>query len=383
MLSSLSLLQNSWRRPSNEAVFALFSVGETLRSCGSGIFNDSGEGRLRVNIDAFIFPIVMYRARSIIGTHDTQQIQRGRCTSLGCTNTPLQTTRSPTKGRLAVTHEDAPQPLVDTSRVPSILVPRIQSPAFGHLSAVRRSLRDIGARHPGRAIYHESPTKKRVDNQNSETQGLLSISDLDNSSQRSIVFDREKAESLIRKLLDDRDRRIEEMKDQLFEDVRKEMHCRHAIISNIVHLIDVEKKRTQKLLCRSNVANKLLRKVQTGLTEQSSQLAQLEARINDLESQIREGQAQKSRVQHVIELADSFENTVTSNTEKINQQIGTICEYLQNLQCSLERVMLEQHTVTTDAVDSKATRKPGLSLIHHQLTKSPLLRSPIFGSSKE
>eukprot|EP00701_Giardia_intestinalis_P003988 XP_001707812.1 Hypothetical protein GL50803_15444 [Giardia lamblia ATCC 50803] len=321
-----------------------------------------------MNIGAFIFPSVMYRAKSVIGTQDPRQPHHVRYTSCGCTNTPLQTTRSPVK---------------DTSQVPSTLIPRIQSPAFGHLSAVRRSLQDIGARHPSRTIYHASPTRDQDLNQRSELQRPLSISDLISPNQQTMVFDREKVEPIVHKLLNDRDGRIEGIKNKLLEDVKKEMDYRHELIDNIVHSINTEQKRTQRLLSRSAIANKLLRKIQTRLNEQSTQIAELQARIEDLELQLKQEQAQKPRLQSALDRVNKFEDTIATNTSKIDQQTKAIHHYLQNLQHSLEQIILEQRKTGVNGVDSESTVSRAVSSIHQQLAAAETLHSLLTDMPKE
>lgn len=332
---------------------------------------------MRLIIDDFIFSLVMYRARSVISPHDTHKIKWSRQNNFACTNTPLQTTRSPTRDRCSTILEGALQPAPDASQSPSILIPRLQSPAFGHLSAVRKSLREIGARHPGRSIYHESSVKKESDHQCTGVQGTLSISDLTNTNQQTIVFDREKAESLVYKLLDERDKRIEELNYKLLEDVKSEMHYRHELINNIVHLIGIERRRTQRLLCRSVVANKLLKQVQTKLSEQSAQIIELQARIKELELQVKEMRAQEPQIQHAIDVLTKSEDTIAVNANKIDTQIGSIYDYLQGLQCSLEGFISKQQQLNADNSRTNNTSTAdelctSLNIIRQQLSMLPL-----------
>ncbi|EFO63056.1 Hypothetical protein GLP15_4063 [Giardia lamblia P15] len=336
-----------------------------------------------MNIDAFIFSLVMYRARSVIGTHDTRQLHHVRYTNCGCTNTPLQTTRSPTKGRLSSIREGPSQVCVNAPQVPSTITPRVQSPAFGHLNAVRKSLRDIGAQHSSCTIYHESPAKDKELNQRTEIQRSLSVSDLISPNQQTMVFDHEKIEPIVHKLLDDRDRRIEEIKDKLFEDVKKEMDCRHELIDNIVHLISIEQKRTQRLLSRSAIANKLIRKVQVDINEQLTQIAELRTRIENLELRLEQEKTQKPQLQSAIDQVKKFEDTIATSTSKINQQIKTVHHYLQELQCSLERFILEQRKLRANGVDSGSTVNTAVSSIHQQLATIFPLRSLLTDTSKE
>lgn len=330
----------------------------------------------------------MHRARSVINTYDTHKSQQDKQYSFGHTSTPLQTIRSPDRGKFFVTLEGIMQPLPTTPQTSSILAPRTQSPAFGHLTAVRKSIREMRVRHPSRSIYHESTTVKEGTNQCDRTQGQLSISDLTTTTRHDLVFDREKVEVLIHQLLDERDNRIKDIATNLLEDVKKEMDYRCECINNIVRLIRLEKKRTQRLSCRSVIANKLLKQVQTKLNDQSAQIIELQSRIGELELQVKELQEQDPQIQHAVNVLIKSEDTVATNIKKIDQQVGSIYDYLQKLQCSLEQFITRHQKEKIDNSTINKSRiaaelSASLNIIYRQLNAFSLMQNPLPNTLRE